>query len=103
MIAAGQAGQIIGRLLYAQGIGVTALDYDPDQIEFLRQYGFKIFYGDATRLICWRRGHCQGAHAGGRDRWHGRQPVPTIACASATLELRIYARARYVPVAMAWP
>ncbi|MCY1236875.1 Glutathione-regulated potassium-efflux system protein KefC [compost metagenome] len=26
------------------------LDHDPDQIEFLRQYGFKIFYGDATRL-----------------------------------------------------
>lgn len=46
----GRFGQIIGRLLYAQGIGVTVLDHDPDQIEFLRQYGFKIFYGDATRI-----------------------------------------------------
>ena len=46
----GRYGQIIGRLLYAQGIGVTVLDHDPDQIEFLRQYGFKIFYGDATRV-----------------------------------------------------
>ncbi|MCY1350178.1 Glutathione-regulated potassium-efflux system protein KefC [compost metagenome] len=46
----GRFGQIIGRLLYSQGIGVTVLDHDPDQIEFLRQYGFKIFYGDATRL-----------------------------------------------------
>jgi glutathione-regulated potassium-efflux system ancillary protein KefC len=46
----GRYGQIIGRLLYAQGIGVTVLDHDPDQIEFLRQYGFKIFYGDATRM-----------------------------------------------------
>nr|WP_315592916.1 glutathione-regulated potassium-efflux system protein KefC [uncultured Cupriavidus sp.] len=46
----GRFGQIIGRLLYAQGIGVTVLDHDPDQIEFLRQYGFKIFYGDATRM-----------------------------------------------------
>ncbi|CAG9170236.1 glutathione-regulated potassium-efflux system protein KefC [Cupriavidus pinatubonensis] len=46
----GRFGQIIGRLLYAQGVGVTVLDHDPDQIEFLRQYGFKIFYGDATRL-----------------------------------------------------
>jgi glutathione-regulated potassium-efflux system ancillary protein KefC len=46
----GGIGQIIGRLLYAQGIGVTVLDHDPDQIEFLRQYGFKIFYGDATRM-----------------------------------------------------
>jgi len=46
----GRFGQIIGRLLYSQGIGVTVLDHDPDQIEFLRQYGFKIFYGDATRV-----------------------------------------------------
>lgn len=46
----GRFGQIIGRLLYAQGIDVTVLDHDPDQIEFLRQYGFKIFYGDATRV-----------------------------------------------------
>lgn len=46
----GRFGQIIGRLLYAQGLGVTVLDHDPDQIEFLRQYGFKVFYGDATRM-----------------------------------------------------
>ncbi|PZX20977.1 Glutathione-regulated potassium-efflux system antiporter [Cupriavidus phytorum] len=46
----GRFGQIIGRLLYTQGVGVTVLDHDPDQIEFLRQYGFKVFYGDATRL-----------------------------------------------------
>ena len=46
----GRFGQIIGRLLYAQGIGVTVLDHDPDQIEFLRQYDFKVFYGDATRM-----------------------------------------------------
>ncbi|MDQ0142718.1 glutathione-regulated potassium-efflux system protein KefC [Cupriavidus necator] len=46
----GRFGQIIGRLLYSQGVGVTVLDHDPDQIEFLRQYGFKVFYGDATRV-----------------------------------------------------
>jgi len=46
----GRFGQIIGRLLYAQGIGVTVLDHDPDQIEFLRRYDFKVFYGDATRM-----------------------------------------------------
>ncbi|RAS00842.1 glutathione-regulated potassium-efflux system protein KefC [Cupriavidus alkaliphilus] len=46
----GRFGQIIGRLLYSQGVGVTVLDHDPDQIDFLRQYGFKVFYGDATRL-----------------------------------------------------
>ncbi|AQV95934.1 glutathione-regulated potassium-efflux system protein KefC [Cupriavidus necator] len=46
----GRFGQIVARLLYTQGVGVTVLDHDPDQIEFLRQYGFKVFYGDATRL-----------------------------------------------------
>lgn len=46
----GRFGQIVGRLLYAQGLGVTVLDHDPDQIEFLRQFGFKVFYGDATRV-----------------------------------------------------
>ncbi|MBA3762527.1 MAG: NAD-binding protein, partial [Chthoniobacterales bacterium] len=28
----------------------TVLDYDPDQVETLRRFGLKSFYGDATRL-----------------------------------------------------
>jgi glutathione-regulated potassium-efflux system ancillary protein KefC len=47
---AGRYGQIIARLLFAQGIRVTVLDHDPDQIDLLRKFGFKVFYGDATRL-----------------------------------------------------
>ncbi len=46
----GRFGQIIGRLLYANGIRATVLDFEPDQIELLRKFGFKIYYGDATRL-----------------------------------------------------
>lgn len=46
----GRFGQIVGRLLYANKIGATILDYEPDQIELLRRFGFKVFYGDATRL-----------------------------------------------------
>jgi len=46
----GRVGQIIGRMLYANGIAATVLDHDPDQIELLRRFGFKIYYGDATRL-----------------------------------------------------
>lgn len=45
----GRFGQIIGRLLYANGISATVLDHEPDQIELLRKFGFKIYYGDATR------------------------------------------------------
>jgi glutathione-regulated potassium-efflux system protein KefC len=47
---AGRYGQIIARLLYAHGVRVTVLDHDPDQIDLLRRFGFKVFYGDATRL-----------------------------------------------------
>jgi len=46
----GRVGQIVGRMLYASGIKVTILDNDPDLIETVRRYGFKVFYGDATRL-----------------------------------------------------
>jgi glutathione-regulated potassium-efflux system ancillary protein KefC len=46
----GRFGQIIGRLLFANGVKAVVLDHDPDQIELLRKFGYKVFYGDATRL-----------------------------------------------------
>jgi glutathione-regulated potassium-efflux system ancillary protein KefC len=46
----GRFGQIVGRLLNANRIRLTVLDHDPDQIELLRRFGFKVFYGDATRV-----------------------------------------------------
>ena len=46
----GRFGQIIGRLLRANQVALTVLDHDPDQIELLRKFGLKVFYGDATRI-----------------------------------------------------
>ncbi|HEY2257994.1 MAG TPA: glutathione-regulated potassium-efflux system protein KefC, partial [Variovorax sp.] len=46
----GRYGQIIGRMLTAQDVGITVLDHDPDTIESLREFGIRVFYGDATRL-----------------------------------------------------
>ncbi|THC45412.1 glutathione-regulated potassium-efflux system protein KefC [Massilia sp. Mn16-1_5] len=46
----GRFGQIVGRLLHANRVPLTVLDHDPDQIELLRRFGFKVFYGDATRI-----------------------------------------------------
>jgi glutathione-regulated potassium-efflux system ancillary protein KefC len=46
----GRYGQIVGRLVSAQGIQVTVLDHDPDTVAGLREFGFRVFYGDATRL-----------------------------------------------------
>lgn len=46
----GRFGQIIGRFLNAQGIKLTVLEKDPEQIELLRKFGFKGYFGDASRL-----------------------------------------------------
>jgi glutathione-regulated potassium-efflux system ancillary protein KefC len=43
-------GQIVGRLLHANGIEATVLEHDPNHIETLRRFHFKVFYGDAGRL-----------------------------------------------------
>ena len=46
----GRYGQIVGRTLQAQGLSATVLDHDADMVEAIRQFGFRVFYGDATRL-----------------------------------------------------
>ncbi len=46
----GRFGQIVGRLLFASGVKATVLDHDPDQIELLKRFNFRVYYGDATRL-----------------------------------------------------
>ncbi len=46
----GRYGQIVGRLLQANGLKATVLDHDAEQIEALRRFGWKAFYGDVTRL-----------------------------------------------------
>ena len=46
----GRYGQIIGRLLLAEGIAPTVLEHDADMVESVRAFGYRVFYGDATRL-----------------------------------------------------
>jgi glutathione-regulated potassium-efflux system ancillary protein KefC len=46
----GRFGQIVGRLLLASGVKATVLDHDPEQVELLRRFDFRVYYGDATRL-----------------------------------------------------
>jgi len=46
----GRFGQIVGRLLFASGVKVTVLDHDPDQIDALRRFDFRVYYGDAARI-----------------------------------------------------
>jgi monovalent cation:proton antiporter-2 (CPA2) family protein len=46
----GRVGQIIGRLLRLQRIPFTALDKDAEQIDLVRRFGTKAYYGDPARL-----------------------------------------------------
>lgn len=45
----GRFGQIFARILRAQGIPFVAIDHDADQIELVRRFGNKVYYGDASR------------------------------------------------------
>jgi glutathione-regulated potassium-efflux system ancillary protein KefC len=46
----GRFGQIVTRLLRAQGYSMTLIDDDPAQIELVKRFGVKVFYGDGGRL-----------------------------------------------------
>jgi glutathione-regulated potassium-efflux system ancillary protein KefC len=93
----GRFGQIVGRLLRANQIALTVLDHDPEQIELLRRFDIKVFYGDATRIDL--------LHAAGAGQ--ARALVVAIDDAEASLQLvdavrrefpglKIMARARNV-------
>jgi glutathione-regulated potassium-efflux system protein KefB len=45
----GRVGQIVARILFAKKIPLTALDSDPEQVDAVRKFGARIFYGDASR------------------------------------------------------
>ena len=46
----GRVGQIVARMLNANRISFTALESDPEQVDFMRHFGNVVYYGDATRL-----------------------------------------------------
>jgi glutathione-regulated potassium-efflux system ancillary protein KefC len=46
----GRIGQVVGRLLHSNKIGVTILERDPGQIEVVRRFGWPAYYGDVSRL-----------------------------------------------------
>lgn len=46
----GRFGQVIARLLHAQGFETTLIDHDPAQGALLGRFGWKVFYGDVGRL-----------------------------------------------------
>jgi glutathione-regulated potassium-efflux system protein KefB len=57
----GRVGQIAARMLNANRIPFTALDNDPEQVDFMRQFGNTVYYGDASRLELLRAAHADKA------------------------------------------
>jgi monovalent cation:proton antiporter-2 (CPA2) family protein len=45
----GRVGQVVGRVLKLRGIAFTALEKDAGQVEVVRKFGNKVYYGDPTR------------------------------------------------------
>jgi glutathione-regulated potassium-efflux system ancillary protein KefC len=91
----GRIGQVVARLLNASGFHPTVLDDDPDHVEQCRKFGFRVFYGDATRIDL--------LHAAGADNADLLiialdDPAATTRLARAAAKhfpkLRIVARAR---------
>jgi len=57
----GRMGQIIARMLNANRIPFTALESDPEQVDFMRHFGNTVYYGDASRLDLLRAAHADKA------------------------------------------
>lgn len=57
----GRVGQIIGRLLRVKQIPFTALEISQTQVDFVRKFGGKLYYGDASRLELLRAAHIEQA------------------------------------------
>ena len=57
----GNFGSTIGRLLKANKIPATVLDMDSDRVDSLRKMGFKVYYGDASRLELLKAAGCENA------------------------------------------
>jgi monovalent cation:proton antiporter-2 (CPA2) family protein len=91
----GRVGQIVGRLLRAKRIAFTALDKSPEQVETVRRFGSRSYYGDASRLDVLRAAGADKAQilvlaiddveASLRTAENARRHFP---------KLKIYARAR---------
>ncbi|MEI9903897.1 MAG: monovalent cation:proton antiporter-2 (CPA2) family protein [Asticcacaulis sp.] len=91
----GRFGQIVGRFMMSQGISVTVLEKNPDQVEAVGKFGFKAYFGDATRLDLLRS---SGAEEAGMlvvavDDADAAVEIVRL-CKQHFPRLKVYARAR---------
>ena len=92
----GRFGQIVTRMLRAQGFEMTLIDDDPVQIDLVRKFGVKVFYGDGSRLDLLHSAGVADAElvviaVGGRDRIlaiarHLRRHFPHVTIAARAVD-----------------
>ena len=72
----GRFGQVVARVLRGMDIRATVIDHDPSQIELVRRFGWKAYYGDATRVDLLERPARRA-----RGCWWSRSTTPRRRCA----------------------
>jgi CPA2 family monovalent cation:H+ antiporter-2/glutathione-regulated potassium-efflux system protein KefB len=50
IIGFGRVGQVVSQPLLSQGFSISMIETDPEMIEAAAEFGFKVYYGDGTRL-----------------------------------------------------
>jgi monovalent cation:proton antiporter-2 (CPA2) family protein len=50
VVGMGRVGQVVSQMLRARGVEVTAIDFDPEQIEVARRFGNMVYFGDGRRV-----------------------------------------------------
>ena len=63
VIGFGRVGQIAAQLLLAEGVETTLIDANPSRVEQASRFGFKVYYGDGSRLDVLRAARAEEARA----------------------------------------
>lgn len=50
IVGFGRVGQVVSRILNMRGVTFTAIDSSPQQVDFVRKFGNRIYYGDPSHL-----------------------------------------------------
>ena len=63
LVGYGRFGQTVGQMLMAKRIGVTIIDLDAEMIDVSGEFGWKVYYGDGTRVDLLRIAGAEEARA----------------------------------------
>ena len=61
VVGYGRFGQTVAQMMMAKGIGVTIIDKSPRQIEYVGEFGYKVYYGDGLRVDLLRTAGAEAA------------------------------------------